>query len=316
MTAPLVSVVIPTKDRPEWLYEAVSSVLSQELQDLEVIVSDDGSRTPAETPLPSSDSRLRFVRVENSTGVSRARNRGLNAARGRYVAFLDDDDVWGPKKLERQVRALQRSDAQWACSGAILFDRASRALGIALPGAPDAVVERLRQHNLVPGGCSNTLVSRELVKTVGGFDPQMSTLADWDYWLRLAEHGLPAVITEADVGYRLHSVNMSNDPRQVLRELPILEGKHQFRADAAAIHRYVAHQALRGGRPRIGFVSSIRSMMARDWRMLKWALGSLLPTPAFEALVEYRRNHFAPSDLPAWWNYRAGQIRATSRPAT
>ncbi|MDQ1534991.1 MAG: hypothetical protein QOF28_2752 [Actinomycetota bacterium] len=109
---PLVSVVIPVKDRNVDVQRAISSALRQTVNDLEVIVVDDGSAEPLEAAIASSisDARVRFHRNESATGPSAARNVGTGLARGAFVAYLDSDDEWHPAKLDRQLRALQRRD--------------------------------------------------------------------------------------------------------------------------------------------------------------------------------------------------------------
>jgi glycosyltransferase involved in cell wall biosynthesis len=110
--SPLVSVVIPTRDRNVGVRRAVASVLRQTLTDLEIIVVDDGSVDPTREALGSviSDTRLTFHRNESATGPSAARNVGAELARGSFVAYLDSDDEWHPTKLERQVAALRGPD--------------------------------------------------------------------------------------------------------------------------------------------------------------------------------------------------------------
>lgn len=104
---PLVSVILPTFDRPDLLPRAVGSVLAQTHADLELIVIDDGSREDVEPVLaPFADHRIRLVRLPQNRGLSAARNAGLAAARGAHLAFQDDDDVWHPEKLARQLRVL------------------------------------------------------------------------------------------------------------------------------------------------------------------------------------------------------------------
>jgi glycosyltransferase involved in cell wall biosynthesis len=110
--SPLVSVVIPTRDRNAGVARAVASVLRQTVTDFEIIIVDDGSVDPVREALGAgtSDARLTFHRNESATGPSSARNVGTALARGSFVAYLDSDDEWHPTKLERQVGALQGSD--------------------------------------------------------------------------------------------------------------------------------------------------------------------------------------------------------------
>jgi glycosyltransferase involved in cell wall biosynthesis len=108
-TQPLVSVVIPTRDRNVDVQRAIASALRQTLSDIEIIVVDDGSARPTRDAVGSvvTDPRVRFHRNDSPTGPSSARNTGTAQARGDFVAYLDSDDEWHPSKLERQVRALR-----------------------------------------------------------------------------------------------------------------------------------------------------------------------------------------------------------------
>ena len=97
---PLVSVVIPTRDRIGSLRRAVNSVLDQGLESFEVVVVDDGSKTSVADELRISDDRIRIIRSDEFAGPAGARNRGVSEARGEFIAFLDDDDFWLPGKIE------------------------------------------------------------------------------------------------------------------------------------------------------------------------------------------------------------------------
>jgi len=109
---PRISVIIPFHNRLDWLAEAVDSVLAQTYGDFELILVDDGSTEDA-SHMEVEDERVRLVRQGNQ-GVSIARNHGLDVARGEYVAFLDADDRWLPRKLERQLPAMEAAAALWS----------------------------------------------------------------------------------------------------------------------------------------------------------------------------------------------------------
>ncbi|WP_035352118.1 glycosyltransferase family 2 protein [Edaphobacter aggregans] len=105
----LVSAVIPTRGRPELLLRAVRSVLAQTLRDIEAVIVIDGDDPPTERALEDlvrEDARVRVIALETSVGGSDARNRGVDAASGEWVAFLDDDDEWLPGKLQAQLEAV------------------------------------------------------------------------------------------------------------------------------------------------------------------------------------------------------------------
>ena len=247
-----VSVVIPTKNRRELLALTLRTVGEQKDVDLEVIVVDDGSEGTAAADVVTArgDPRIRLLRNATSQGVSRARNRGLSVATGRWVAFCDDDDLWAPDKLQMQLREAQLSGRSWVYAGAVKIDSDLRVVGGEPPPPPDVVHRRLPGWTLVPGGCSGVMARRELVLEVGGFDPALVNLADWDLWSRLAQAGPPACVPLPLIGYRIHSGNSSQDTSLVLRELDLLDGRYGARVDRAAVHHYLAWVALRGGRRR------------------------------------------------------------------
>lgn len=247
-----VSVVIPTKNRRELLALTLRTVCEQKDVDLEVIVVDDGSdgTAAADVVAARADPRVRLLRNPTSQGVSRTRNRGLSAAVGRWVAFCDDDDLWAPDKLRMQVKAAQLSSGSWVYAGAVKIDSALRVVGGEPPPPPDVVHRRLPGWTLIPGGCSGVVVRRELVVEVGGFDPALVNLADWDLWSRLAQAGPPAWVPFPLTGYRIHGGNSSQDTSLVLRELDVLDGRYGAHVDRAAAHHYLAWVSLRGGRRR------------------------------------------------------------------
>ena len=119
----LISIVIPTRDRPKLLLETLHYVLRQCEVELEVLVVDDGStERVAETILELADSRVRVLRNDAAKGVSAARNRGIDEAQGDWVAFSDDDDLWAPHKLEMQLASASEYRSDWAYGGAVAIN--------------------------------------------------------------------------------------------------------------------------------------------------------------------------------------------------
>jgi glycosyltransferase involved in cell wall biosynthesis len=224
---PLVSVVLPSRNRWPFLRQALASALAQEGVDLEVVVVDDGStdETPARLA-EVADTRLRVLRHDVASGVARARNDGIEAARGEYVAFLDDDDLWAPAKTREQLAALEAAGAGLAWSGTVVVDETGRALRrLRVPPAGD-VRERLRGGNVI-GSPSVVLARRELVRRIGGFDERLAVLADWDLWLGLTRLASGAACPEVHLAYTEHGANMhATAVRAVRRELRLLAAKH------------------------------------------------------------------------------------------
>ena len=204
---PAVTVVIPTRDRVGLLTShAVPSALSQEEVSVEVIVVDDGSLDDTTAAVRAiGDGRLTILRHEKSRGVSAARNTGIAAARGEWVAFLDDDDLWSPRKLRRQLDAAEAAGARWVYAASFVVDEQTRPLySHPLPAAA-AIASELEHGNVVPAGPSNVMVRADLLRAVGEFDVTLAQGEDWDVWLRLAKTEPPAVCDDVLVATLSHS---------------------------------------------------------------------------------------------------------------
>jgi glycosyltransferase involved in cell wall biosynthesis len=242
---PLVSVVIPTHARRALATLAIRSAIRQRDVDVEVIVVDDGSTDGTTEAVRSLFPGVRLVRHETARGVAEARNAGIAAARGEWVALLDDDDLWSPDKIVRQLEAARQAKGEWAYAGAVEIDEMGRLLGGAPPPSPEELLSGLPRRNLMPAGCSNVIVTAELMSRAGGFEPALRHLADWDLWFRLARHGTPAYVSEPLVAYRVHPAQASMDTTGMLEEARLLE--HRYGADRTSILRWIAWSYLRHG---------------------------------------------------------------------
>jgi glycosyltransferase involved in cell wall biosynthesis len=247
---PLVSVVIPTHNRSALLKLTLRTALWQRDVDLEAIVVDDGSTDDTVARVASfNDPRVRLLRHDTPRGVSTARNHGIAEAKGEWLAFLDDDDLWAPYKLSSQLEAAG-STATWVYVGDVEMDAGQRVIAGSPPPPPDEVMRRLSTTSLIPGGCSGVIAKRKAVASAGGFDPAFVNLADRDLWIRLARTGPLAWVCEPLVGYRVHLGQLSLDVALILREADMLERKHDQRIDRGELHHYLAYQCLTAGRPR------------------------------------------------------------------
>ena len=171
-----VTVVIPTRDRPDLLALTLQTALWQDGVQTEILVVDDGEDVgTAELVRQVGNSRVRLLRNSGPRGVSGARNTGIAAAHGQWIAFLDDDDLWSPRKLRTQLDMVEQSGAAWVYAGDVTVDEELRVIGGAPPPAPETVVTELRRHNAVPAGSSNVVVRRDVLDTVGRFDPHLRT---------------------------------------------------------------------------------------------------------------------------------------------
>ncbi len=237
MASPLVSVVLPTRNRRALLERAVRSVLGQEQVTVEVVVVDDASDDDSTAWLEGCDERVVPVRNPERLGVAATRNVGLERATAPWIAFLDDDDVWSPQKLAAQLAAAAELDAQWVLAGAVVLDGELRVRAAQRIVPRERFLRLLLGHNVVPGGASGVLARTDLVRRVGGFDTRLRIMADWDLWIRLALESLPAGSDRPLVGYVLHGSNMTSDPVGFRDELALVSEK------------YAAQQAEHGVRP-------------------------------------------------------------------
>jgi hypothetical protein len=255
LTVPDVSVVIPTFDRSDLLRRAVRTALAQQDVDLEVIVVDDGPHMPWTTDGLDSDPRVSVVRHERNRGMCAARNSGTASARGEWVAFLDDDDLWAPTKVRALLDAAA-PDAGFAYSSAVVVDGVFHPLGIEAAPAPSELLPLLLQRCVMPGGTSNAMVRRTVLERAGGFDENLVMLGDWDLWIRLAQSAPASKTDELLVAYSHHPGNVSVAGEVgLLREFDVLAAKHAAAARSAGVSfdahdfgLYVANRLFRGGR--------------------------------------------------------------------
>jgi glycosyltransferase involved in cell wall biosynthesis len=263
-----VTVVVPTKDRDTLLRQTLRTISWQRGEDFEALVVDDGSADAALVPgivADLADHRFRVVRHPRSLGVSAARNRGLREARARWVAFCDDDDLWAPDKLAQQLSAAGRHPAaHWVYAGSVnIAGPSNRVVGGEPPPTSDEVAARLEESNVVPGGASGVLARRDALLDVGGFDPALQPLADWDLWLRLLGVSRPACVAEPLVAYRVHGANMSLDTRRVEADFATVAARYP-RASRVVLYQYLGWWSLRVGRHLDAARYFVRAAAVRD----------------------------------------------------
>ena len=217
--APRVTVVVPAYNGEDVIGGAVETALAQTLESLEVVVVDDGSTDRTAERVASyaaDDARVRLVKQGNS-GVAAARNRGVAEARGGYIAFLDQDDRWHPRKLDLQAVVLDAdpSVALVGCRSA-LIDREGRLLGWRLGGnASGDVHEEMLEWDMVSGG-SVALVRRDAITTAGGFDTTLPIRSDWDMWIKLTRQHHFTTVTRTLVGYTRGRSGLSSTSSRML----------------------------------------------------------------------------------------------------
>lgn len=227
-SVPRVSVVIPTRNRRALLERTLASVLAQEGVEVAVVVVDEASTDGTADALASvADPRLTVICHAEAQGVAAARNAGLERVETDWVAFVDDDDLWAPRKLASQLEALAASpECEWSCAGAIVVDAGLSIVGAEAVPVAEGLVDRILEYNAIPGGGSSVVARTALVRAVGGFDRELRVVADWDLWIRLALESPLAPVDRPLVGYLRHPGSMSRELDAIRQELERVAAKH------------------------------------------------------------------------------------------
>jgi glycosyltransferase involved in cell wall biosynthesis len=235
---PMVTVVVPTYNRANLIRETLDSILAQQFADFELVVVSDGCTDGTEAAVESyRDPRIRLIRQPNSGGPARPRNTGVQNARGKYVAFCDDDDLWMPEKLARQVEAMERNpDAALCFTRGVTFGNGDFFARHALKKGVDRNhFRRLLYGNFIAN--SSVMVRRSVLAEVGPFNVEkfLHGAEDYEMWLRIAYRHRLLRIDEPLIRYRVHPTNLAgNRARGTLRGIYIVRSL-RHKAISAAI---------------------------------------------------------------------------------
>lgn len=227
MSTPLVSVVIPSYQRAQTVRTSIDSVLAQTLTDIEVIVVDDGSTDGTQDIVRSvPDDRVRLIAHHTNRGGNAARQTGIDAAQGKWVAFLDSDDRWANTKLFRQLERLAEcGDGYGLCytwydlhlgDGTILPPRGTSVEGCRRP--------EFLVGNVV-GTFSTMLIARDLLTQIGGLNETLPSCQDWDLVIRVNRVAGICVVPETLV----HYAHADGDPYRISsRRRSVVEGHRRI----------------------------------------------------------------------------------------
>ncbi len=210
--APHVSVVIPAYNAAATLPATLASVFAQTFADYEVIVVDDGSTDGTPALLARYGDRIRAFRKVNEARPSTTRNLGAKAARGELVAFLDADDCWQPEKLARQV-ALFAANSRLGLvyTASAVIDTSGRVLRVnqCPRGGRGRIYPLLAVRNMMVG--SSVMARRAAIAEAGWFDEELTSIENWDLWIRIARRWEVDCVDEPLTLYRVHPGNRSAD---------------------------------------------------------------------------------------------------------
>jgi glycosyltransferase involved in cell wall biosynthesis len=228
-----ISVIIPTYNHARFLVAAIDSALSQTLKPSEVIVVDDGSTDATSALLQAFRGKIRILRQKN-LGVAVARNRGAEMATGDYLAFLDADDVWLPRKLEMQLNRFQSEPGLGLVHcGLEQIDEDNHTLGQTLDGMEGLVANEMLLfiRSTILGGGSGAMMPRAVFQEAGKFDERLSTSADWDLYYRIARKHKIGFVPTVLLQYRLHGTNMHASVRAMEHDMLLAYSKAFLSAD-------------------------------------------------------------------------------------
>lgn len=318
---PLVSVVIPCYDVAPYVRAAVESALDQTWPHLEVIAVEDGARDSTLTVLRQiaaqrGDPRLRIVSQPNR-GLSAARNTGIREARGRFIGFLDGDDIWRQDKVDRQMAILlSRPEIGLTFSHSRYLEETGQPNGRTLVAQKlrPTLADMVRRNHF--GNGSTVIARRECFEQVGEFDEDLRSCEDYEMWCRilaltsLEAQGVPETLT----GYRLRSTSLTFDPYRFthsadlamhrLRSRGLGLPEALLRAGHAMHYRIAAWRALLAGRDRAArdlMLQALRlhpQIVLSDVRTPVAIVALLIPHPARRALAGALRPRRPPPPLP------------------
>lgn len=281
-TDPLVSVVIPTFNQAGFLDEALRSVTGQTFQNWEAIVLNNFSTDNTVSIVEQiRDPRIRILDFANGGVIAKSRNKGIQLSAGKYVAFLDSDDVWEPNKLARSIELLEK--------GSDLVCHAERWFG---GGMRDRVVKYGPESRadytslLVEGNCISTstvVMRRETLVSLGGFSERKDfvTTEDYDLWLRTSRSGFRVSFTDEVLGsFRRHTSSASSSTlRHLAAELAVLENhfqsvdtnlRMQYRRRKGLAYYTAARAFTRHHNFREGFVMFVKAIALSPRRVRCW----------------------------------------------
>jgi glycosyltransferase involved in cell wall biosynthesis len=232
MKSPAISIVIPTYNPEHYLQPALESVLAQTFSDWEIVLVDDGSKADELANITALVEKLRgdgasitFI-VQQNSGVSVARNRAIEKSRGEFIAFLDNDDLWEPTKIERQINALRDNpDAALSHTGFDLIDENGKKSGDGYGRAETYESMLQGQFGVL---LSSSVIRRSCLSEGGFFDPFYRYAQDLDVFMMLARFHPFVYIPTIETHYRLHSQNASGNYWGTYKEICHAMEKHRL----------------------------------------------------------------------------------------
>jgi len=186
----LVSIVMPAYNSERFIKDSIQSVIDQDYTNWELLIIDDGSKDNTKNIVKeylNLESRIRLIALDENRGVANARNVGIKEARGRYIAFLDSDDMWYPNKLSRQLQFMQENDFAFTFTSYEIIDEHGERVNKVIRAPHHVDYRELLKGNII--GCLTVVIDRD---TVGSFLMPNTKHEDYATWLEVTKRGFVA----------------------------------------------------------------------------------------------------------------------------
>lgn len=273
--APLVSVIVPTYNRPEMLEGCLRSILDQTYPNVEIIVVNDGGASVKKIiDSLNQQNKITFLEHPANRGMAAARNTGIAVARGKYLAYLDDDDSYLPHHIETLVNFLENSDCKVAYTDAyrahiktINGREAVKSRDVAY--SIDFDSDRMLIQNYIPTLC--VMHEKHCLDATGSFDEELPVLEDWDLWIRMSRRYPFAHVKEitCEFVWRTDGKTMSSGRRtEFWRTVEIIYGKYRHLTQDKPRVRKSQRVYLRN----VGIVSSLSRILGEQSAAFQWLL--------------------------------------------
>ena len=219
MSYPLVSIIIPTYDRTDFLKLTIESVINQTYENIEIIVIDDGTPHDGNLLLCQTFEKVKYIKIENSGGPAKPRNVGINLAKGKYAAFIDDDDLWLPHKIETQVNILEQNPEFGLVHSCCQVINENGVIQAQIAGRPGSIDVKHGDVSMRMMGnwtlmTPSVLLNKTIVDKVGLFNEEMPSAGeDAEYWIRCSFFTEFYYVDEPLVQYRIHNNNISAEAK-------------------------------------------------------------------------------------------------------
>lgn len=253
---PKVSVVIPTYNRPDKIFSTIASVVKQTFTDIEIIVVNDSedNKSVQDVIDKFDDKRIRVLRNKRTKGANGARNTGLENANGKYIAFLDDDDLWYPDKLQKQLIKFNESSnkIRFVYSGFEIVSIEEPGLSRKIfPQKKGNVANEIIRGNFV--GSPTPLIDISVFAETGSYDENLQSAQDWELWIRISETTEFEYVDEVLAKYVVHGDQISADMNKKIISFDYIIEKHSDlyknnKKALASIYKRTAVLSLMNGR--------------------------------------------------------------------